>query len=90
MVAQGEALLLDAGRELGVTHEAARARLQLSSAFHADGQVAAALLELDAARVSFEQLGAKADAGTARRLADVLSSKGGYSTEGSGVRHEWS
>lgn len=62
-------------REIGVTHEAARARLKLGSALSADGQDAAGRLEVDAALATFEQLGATPDAETARRLAVSLSSK---------------
>lgn len=60
-------------RELGVTHEAARARLKLGSALCADGQDAAGRLEVNAACATFEQLGAAPDAEAARRLAQTLS-----------------
>ncbi|MFN2506660.1 MAG: hypothetical protein ABR540_21020 [Acidimicrobiales bacterium] len=53
-------------REIGVTYEAARARLGLGWALHADGQHAAGRLEVEAARATFEQLGATPDAETAR------------------------
>ena len=59
-------------REMGVTYEAARARLSLGSALVAVGDPTAGRLEQQAALVTFEQLGAKPDADHARHLLGEL------------------
>ena len=60
-------------REIGVTYEAARARQKLGSALLDEGQDAAARLEVDAARATFEHLGATPDAELARSLIATRS-----------------
>jgi class 3 adenylate cyclase len=47
--------------ELGVPYEVARTRVLLAAAYRAQGDVAAATLELEAARSTFERLGARRD-----------------------------
>ena len=47
--------------ELGVPYEVARTRLLLAAAYRAQGDGAAATLELEAARSTFERLGARRD-----------------------------
>jgi class 3 adenylate cyclase len=47
--------------ELGVPYEVARTRVGLAAAYRAQGDAAAATLELEAARSSFERLGARRD-----------------------------
>ena len=65
-------------REIGVTYEAARARLKLGSALLDEGQDAAGRLEVDAGRATFEQLGATPDAELARSLVATRSSRRHY------------
>lgn len=55
-------------RQIGVTHEAARARMHLGAARRAGGDHAGALLDLEAARRSFERLRAGPSAEEADRL----------------------
>jgi DNA-binding CsgD family transcriptional regulator len=66
-------VLLEKGVELferaGGPYDAARARLDLASAFLADGRAGTAAEEALAAQDAFEQLGATADARRASRLA---------------------
>ncbi|MGH2720671.1 MAG: BTAD domain-containing putative transcriptional regulator [Actinomycetota bacterium] len=59
-------------RKIGVSHQAARARLRLGAARSADGDHAGALLDVRAAQASFERLGARPDAQEAARLAATL------------------
>jgi class 3 adenylate cyclase len=47
--------------ELGFPYEVARTRVELAAAYRAQGDVAAATLELEAARSAFERLGARRD-----------------------------
>lgn len=54
--------------QIGVTHQAARARLRLGAARGAGGDHVGALLDLRAAQASFERLGARGDADEAARL----------------------
>lgn len=61
---------------MGVTHEAARARLKLGSALCGDGQDAAGRLKVDAARVALERLGAAPDAEGDPPVARGLSHRG--------------
>ena len=56
--------------ELGAPFEAARARVGLAEAYRAIGSTDRAALELEAARSSFERLGAKLDARRAARSLD--------------------
>ncbi len=57
---------------MGVSHQAARARLRLAAARGAGGDHAGALIDLRAARAAFERLGARPDADEAARLAASL------------------
>jgi class 3 adenylate cyclase len=54
--------------ELGVPYEVARTRVGLAAAYRAQGDVAAATLELEAARSTFERLGARRDLRSAGEL----------------------
>jgi hypothetical protein len=56
----------------GAPYEAARARLLLAAALEAIGDPGSARMELEAAHVAFDRLGAAPDAGrTAGRLAAI-------------------
>jgi tetratricopeptide (TPR) repeat protein len=61
-----------AWRRIGVSHQAARARLRLGAARSADGDHAGALLDMRAAQSSFERMGARPDAEESARLAATL------------------
>jgi ATP/maltotriose-dependent transcriptional regulator MalT len=65
-----------AWRELGMPYDSARAREQLASACRALGDDDAASLELDAARTTFERLGAALDAARVARLVGGARPKG--------------
>jgi tetratricopeptide (TPR) repeat protein len=59
-------------RQIGASHEAARARLRLGVARCAGGDHAGGLLDVGAAQASFERLGARPDADEAARLSATL------------------
>ena len=59
-------------RRIGLTHDAARSRLRLGAARVAVGDPDGADLDLHAARLTFERLGARPDAEEAARLAEAL------------------
>jgi class 3 adenylate cyclase len=61
-------------RETEAPYEAARAQELLGAAFRSDGDEAAALLELGAARAGFERLGATLDAA---RLSEAMGDRAG-------------
>jgi class 3 adenylate cyclase len=64
---------LEGWNSLAAPHEAAAARVALADAYLADGQAERASMELQAARGTFEQLGAALDLGrTDERLATLL------------------
>ena len=60
-------------RRIGVSHEAARARLRLGVARGASGDTAGSVLDLRAARGSFERLGARPGADEAARLLGAVT-----------------
>ena len=60
-----------AWRDLEVPYEAARARVQIGLSCRALGDEDAARLELDAARTTFERLGARSDLGRVEELIDT-------------------
>ena len=60
-------------RQIGVSHEAARARLRLGAARCAHGDQAGGLLDVRAAQASFERLGARPDAEEAAALSAALA-----------------
>lgn len=61
-----------AWRQIGVSHDAARARMRLGAARAASGDHAGAALDLEAARQSFDRLGARPGADEAGRLLAAL------------------
>jgi class 3 adenylate cyclase len=61
-------------QEVDAPYEAARARVVLAAVFRAEGDTAAERLELDAARTTYDRLGARLDA---KRTADLLGAPAG-------------
>ena len=59
--------------ELGFPYEVARTRVELAAAYRKQGDAAAAILELEAARSTFERLGARRDL---RHVVELLGGEG--------------
>jgi class 3 adenylate cyclase len=68
-------------RELDVPYEAARARVQLASAYRTEGDEESSVMELRAAQAAFEQLGATPEERATRKLlAEWVGAEGGAAT----------
>lgn len=74
-----------AWRELEAPYEAARARVLIGLACRELGDADAAELELDAARLAFEDLGAAPELTKLRQLAVTGAAAGGGTTGGKGL-----
>ena len=68
--------------ELAFPYEVARTRLQLAAAYRAQGDAAAATLELEAARSTFERLGARRDL---RQTSELLGVEAAASADDSAL-----